>query len=71
MKTFINVVQITVSILLVAAILIQSKGSGLGMAFGGTSMVYRTKRGAEKVIFRATIVLAVFFMLVSIVQFFV
>jgi protein translocase SecG subunit len=35
----------------------------LGGAFGGDSAVYRTKRGAEKIIFRATIVLIALFMI--------
>lgn len=43
------------------AILLQAKGAGLGAVFGGEGNVYRTKRGAEKVLFIATIVLAIIF----------
>ena len=53
--------QVGAAIGLVAAILLQQKGSGLSAAFGGEGNIYRTKRGAEKVIFIATIVLAVTF----------
>ena len=71
MKTTLYVLQIVLSVLLISSILIQSKGSGLGAAFGGTSTIYRTKRGAEKIIFRATIVFAALLMLVSLAHFFV
>jgi len=43
------------------AILLQSKGSGLGAAFGGTSNIYKVKRGAEKFLFYLTIVMAIVF----------
>lgn len=61
MQTTLNIVQIVISILLIAAILLQQKGVGLGAAFGGSSNVYSTKRGVDKILFRATIVLAVLF----------
>ena len=49
------------AVLLIILVLIQQKGSGLGSLFGGDDAVYRTKRGAEKVIFIATIVIAILF----------
>lgn len=58
MRIALAVAQIVVSILLVAAVLLQQRGTGLSAAFGGEGNVYRTKRGLEKVIFTATIVLA-------------
>ena len=57
--------QIVLSVLVVAGILLQQKGSGLGSAMGGSGIEYSTKRGAEKIIFRATIVLAILFIVVS------
>ncbi|HRH32933.1 MAG TPA: preprotein translocase subunit SecG [bacterium] len=57
----IQISQIVVAILLMAAILLQNRGTGLSGVFGGGSGVYRTKRGVEKMLFRATIVLAVLF----------
>jgi preprotein translocase subunit SecG len=71
MITIVYTLQIIIAVLLITFILIQQKGSGLGMAFGGGGAVYRTKRGAEKIIFRATIVLAVLFMLVSLAHLFI
>jgi protein translocase SecG subunit len=62
MKNILYTVQIVISILLIVAILLQQKGSSLGMTFGGDSAIYRTKRGAEKFIFRLTIVLAFLFL---------
>ena len=56
-------VQLALSILLVAAVLLQQTGSGLGGAFGGDnfSSGFHTRRGSEKILFNATIVLAVLF----------
>ncbi|OGY89986.1 MAG: preprotein translocase subunit SecG [Candidatus Komeilibacteria bacterium RIFCSPLOWO2_01_FULL_52_15] len=71
MKTALYILQVVVSLLLITSILIQSRGSGLGLAFGGSSAVYRTKRGAEKMIFRATIVLTILFMLISVAHLFI
>lgn len=61
MIRIISIVQIGLSVLLVSAILLQSKGVGLGGVFGGEGNVYRTKRGAEKFIFVGTIVLSILF----------
>ena len=62
--------QIGLSILLIAAILLQQRGTGLSSTFGGGSLEYSTKRGAEKIIFVATIVLAILFLAVSIARVF-
>ncbi|MFH1866881.1 MAG: preprotein translocase subunit SecG [Patescibacteria group bacterium] len=61
MDRIIQISTIIVSILLVTSILLQSRGAGLGGIFGGEGNIYRTKRGAEKVIFVSTIVLAIIF----------
>jgi preprotein translocase subunit SecG len=62
---WLKIAQIIIALLLIVVILLQSKGSGLGSAFGGSSAVYLTKRGAEKKLFYATIVLATAFFLIS------
>lgn len=64
----ISIVQILISILLTAAILLQQRGTGLGMAFGGGGEVFRTKRGIEKGLYYVTIVLAVLFFLTAILN---
>jgi preprotein translocase subunit SecG len=51
---------------LIAAILMQSRGSGLGATFGGgDATTYRSRRGVEARLYQMTIVLAVVFVVVS------
>ena len=50
--------QIIVSIALIAAILLQARGTGLSGTFGGDSAVYRSRRGVERRLWQFTIVLA-------------
>ncbi len=64
----IEIVQLVVSIALIAAILMQNRGSGLGAAFGGEGNVYRTRRSFEKILFQATIVLSVVFLLTALIN---
>jgi preprotein translocase subunit SecG len=59
--TVLNIVQLVLAGLLTASILMQARGAGLSSAFGGEGNVYRTKRGVEKALFQATIVLAILF----------
>ncbi len=56
-------IQIALSILLVTTVMLQQTGSSVGGAFGGDnfSSGFHTRRGAEKFLFQATIVLAVLF----------
>ena len=61
--------QVLVSFALMASILLQTRGAGLGATFGGDSSVYRSRRGIEKRLFQFTIVLAVLFVLFSIIAF--
>ena len=61
-----QIVQIILSVTLIALVLLQGKSGGLGGIFGGDGGVYRTRRGVEKLMFQATIGVAVVFFLVSI-----
>ena len=63
-----DVIQIISAVALVAVILLQNRGTGLGAAFGGEGNVYRTKRGLEQVLFNATIVIAIIFLGVSLLN---
>ena len=63
MYNILQIVQLVVAVLLIVVILMQSRGAGLGG-------VYRTKRGAEKTIFIATIILAVLFLGLAVVNVF-
>ncbi len=66
MSNILNIIQIIIAALLVVTVLFQQRGTGLSAAFGGEGGVYFKKRGAEKVIFIATIILAALFILSAI-----
>ena len=67
--TALNLAQVIVSIFLVATILLQQRGAGLSSAFGGSGGGYHhTRRGFEKTLFQATIVLAALFLLFTILS---
>ena len=61
MLTYLYIIQIILSAALIAAVLLQTKGAGLGGIFGGEGAVYRSRRGVEKTLFNVTIGLAVAF----------
>ncbi len=66
MESFLITAQIVVSVLLIVTILSQQRGSALGSSFGQEGGgYYSTRRGLQKRIFQATIVLAVLFILLS------
>ena len=65
---YVNLIQIIISVALIAVILIQAKGSGLGGIFGGDSSIYKTRRGVEKTLHQATIGLSILFFSVSILS---
>jgi protein translocase SecG subunit len=56
-------VQILLSVLLIAAVLLQQRGSSLGGAFGGDnfSSTFHKRRGSELFLFRSTIAIAILF----------
>ncbi|MEY2665487.1 MAG: hypothetical protein RLZZ480_592 [Candidatus Parcubacteria bacterium] len=58
-------IQVILSVLLVAAILLQQRGSSLGGAFGGDnfSSAFHKRRGAELFLFKFTIGIAILFTL--------
>ena len=60
-RLILNIAQIAVSVLLIAAVLLQQRGTGLSATFGGEGNIYRTKRGIEKGLYIVTIVLAIVF----------
>lgn len=66
-KPIISLIQIILALLLIMLIVLQSKGTGLGSTFGGDMGFYGTKRGAEKMLFNLTIVIAVLFFISSII----
>lgn len=71
MEIAIYLAMMLVSVVMTTAILLQSKGGGLGSAFGGdNTSIHRTRRGFEKLLFQFTIAIAfVFFGLALLASF--
>lgn len=65
MNNALLVLQIIISILLIGVVLVQTKGTGFGRVWG-TSHSSFTRRGLERVVFRATFLLAFIFIFISI-----
>ena len=66
MPTYLVVGQILVAIALIATVLFQLHGGGLGGIFGQSESVYRTRRGVERTLLRLTIVLSVIFVIFAV-----
>ncbi len=64
---FLNIAVILVAITLVAIVLLQARGSGIGEMFGGGGGGgnYRTRRGIERSLFQLTILLMIVFVILS------
>lgn len=67
MQTYLNVALIIISVVLVITILLQVRGTSAGL-FGGASASFRTRRGVEKTLFQFTILLAIIFIIVSVLS---
>jgi len=69
-RTILPYVHIVLSVLLIAAILLQQRGSSLGGAFGGDnfSATYHKRRGAELFLYKSSIVLAILFVASSLLS---
>lgn len=66
---YLTIIQTILAVFLIAGILIQQRGSGLSGTFGGEGgSQYLTRRGAEKMIFIATITIAVLFFGISVTR---
>ena len=70
LATVLPYVQIVLSVLLMVCVLLQRTGASLGGAFGADnfSSGFHTRRGLEKTLFRATIVIAVLFALSALIH---
>lgn len=66
-----SILQIIIAVFLVITVALQTRGGGLSSIFGGGGGAFQVKRGAEKAIFIATIVLSVLFFIVSLVHIFI
>lgn len=70
MQTALNIAMIIVSIVLMALILLQTKGSSFSGAFGGgdAGSINRTRRGVEKTLFQFTIGVAGVYVVLAVVS---
>lgn len=60
-ETILTVLQAVLAVFLIILVVLQQKGSGLSQVFGGSSNVYATRRGLDKILHYATIVGGVLF----------
>jgi len=58
-----QIVTIGSAVLMIACILLQQRGASLGAGFGSSGELYTTRRGLDKNLYEATIILAVIFIL--------
>lgn len=58
-----QIITVVSAILMVGAVLLQQRGASLGAGFGSSGELYTTRRGLDKNLYEATIVLAVVFVL--------
>ena len=68
MRSYLNVVQIILSVAVVILVILQSKGGSLDRMFGGEGGVYTTRRGFEKTLYNITIGLVVAFFVFSLLS---
>jgi len=61
--TLLQYVTVISGALMILSILLQQRGASLGAGFGSSGELYTTRRGLDKSLFDATIVLAILFVL--------
>jgi len=65
---YVNIIQIFIAIGLIVLVLLQTKSTSLGSVFGGDSSIHKTRRGVEKTLHQATIVLSFVFFLIAVMS---
>jgi len=68
LQSVITTIQLILAAFLIVVVLLQQRGSGLGAGFGGSSAVYNTKRGIDKVLYQITIVTSILFFALSLLR---
>jgi preprotein translocase subunit SecG len=68
MQQYLPWAQIIISVILIVLVLLQQRGTALGSSFGQDSGFYTTKRGLQKNIFWATVVLAGLFIIFALLN---
>lgn len=69
MEVYLYLAQIVLAVAIIAVVMIQLKDAGMSNMFGGGADmgVYKTRRGVEKTLFNATIILSTIFMILCVV----
>lgn len=67
-QSVLNIIQLVLAVFLIVIVMLQQRGAGLGATFGGSSAVYNTKRGIDKVLFQVTIVTSILFFGLSLLR---
>jgi preprotein translocase subunit SecG len=62
-ETILQIAMLASAALMVVFILLQARGASLGAGFGSSGELYTTRRGTDKSLFEATIVMAVIFVM--------
>ena len=70
MQKILIIIILVDSVLLIASILLQQKGTGLSGVFGGASTSYLTRRGAEKFLVIFTVISAAIFVITALLMLF-
>jgi len=68
MEKIILIAQFIVSALLIIAILLQQRGAGSSAITGGSDVTYYKKRGFDKILFTASIILGALFIILGIIN---
>ncbi len=69
--SFIVSIQAVLALLISLAILLQHKASGMSIGMGGGGVTYVQRRGAEKVLHQATIVMSIAFFVLTLADWFI
>lgn len=64
-------IQAILAVLIVIAILLQHRASGLSVGMGGGGVTYVQRRGAEKMLHQGTIIMSIIFFALTILDWFI
>jgi len=68
LSTILQIVTLVTGILVIILILLQARGASLGAGFGSSGELFTTRRGIDKSLHEATIVMAILFVLSIVVN---
>ena len=66
MESLVNWIEIILAAMIIAAVLLQVRGTGAQL-FGAAESSFRVRRGFERTLFRGTVVLAIIFTVIAVV----